>query len=414
MAEGWCLHPGLVLRWEGGRLLAATPSRSEPFPIEAELVPLLEPFAVGHDVEAGVGSFLERFAGNEAQADIADHVWATVRQFQGAGLLVPADGPQPPVRNSYETAAPHVLMLADHGRTASYREVLARHAPRRTGLEIGCGSGILSCFAVRAGARHVYAIEQTSIIELARDIAERNGVADRITFIQGTSLSVDLPEQVDFVVSELMGTDLFAEGGQPALVDARRRFLKPSGCMIPLDLSIWTVGVESRSFSEAGYAFEQKRRTAARLGAAYGLDLTPLVEAYDSELRHKEASLAYQPMLGNFVDYETAQHGETILTAEQLVLEVRCGDELDTVTKVPLEAEATGDGIHNGMLTFFTSRLDEHSTITTSPFAPQPMKNWRQIATHLEPRPVRRGDTIELLATVDLQASPNTSYSRQS
>ena len=37
-------------------------------------------------------------------------------------------------------------------------------------LDIGCGTGILSVFAVRAGAKHVYAIDNAEIAEYAKHI----------------------------------------------------------------------------------------------------------------------------------------------------------------------------------------------------------------------------------------------------
>lgn len=38
-------------------------------------------------------------------------------------------------------------------------------------LDVGCGTGILSMFAVKAGAKHVVAVDQSNIIYQAMDIA---------------------------------------------------------------------------------------------------------------------------------------------------------------------------------------------------------------------------------------------------
>jgi hypothetical protein len=49
----------------------------------------------------------------------------------------------------------------------------------------------------------VYAIEETSIIDTARAVVDRNGLADRVVFVEGNSLDVELPERVDVVYADL-------------------------------------------------------------------------------------------------------------------------------------------------------------------------------------------------------------------
>lgn len=39
-------------------------------------------------------------------------------------------------------------------------------------LDVGCGTGILSLFAAKAGAKHVFAVDMSNIIEKAIDIAK--------------------------------------------------------------------------------------------------------------------------------------------------------------------------------------------------------------------------------------------------
>lgn len=70
-------------------------------------------------------------------------------------------------------------------------------------LDVGCGTGVLSMFAAKAGARKVYAVDASSLIDKARRNAEVNGLADRIEFIRGKVEHLQLKEPVDIIVSEV-------------------------------------------------------------------------------------------------------------------------------------------------------------------------------------------------------------------
>ena len=137
-------------------------------------------------------------------------------------------------------------MLLDTARTQSFlRAILDTVNPGDVVLDLGCGTGILSYFACIAGAKHVYAVEQGPIIELAERICRKNGFQDRVTFIHDWSTNIDLSEKVDVIVTETIGNLGFEEGILAWVIDARNRSLKKTGCIIPSTLEINLVPVES-------------------------------------------------------------------------------------------------------------------------------------------------------------------------
>ncbi|WAR23421.1 CARM1-like protein [Mya arenaria] len=84
-------------------------------------------------------------------------------------------------------------------------------------LDVGAGSGILSFFAVQAGARKVYAIEASNMAEYCED---------KIIVIPGKVEEVSIPEKVDTIISEPMGYMLFNERMLESFLHAKK-WLKP-------------------------------------------------------------------------------------------------------------------------------------------------------------------------------------------
>lgn len=125
-------------------------------------------------------------------------------------------------------------MIADAVRMEAYDQALRKAVrPGAVVADIGTGTGIFAILAARYGARKIYAIEPGEALEVAREIAAANGCADRIEFIQEMSTRVTIPESVDVVVSDLRGVLPLFENLVPSVADARQRFLRPGGTLIP-------------------------------------------------------------------------------------------------------------------------------------------------------------------------------------
>ena len=159
-------------------------------------------------------------------------------------------------------------MIQDRVRVDSYARALRQNiGPDSVVLDIGAGPGIFSFLACQCGAKRVYALEPDDSIELARRIAAANGLSSRIEFIQDLSTRITLPEKVDVIVSDISGVLPFFQKHIPTIADARARFLRASGRLIPASVTLWAAIVQVAELYE--------RHVGPWNRGYYDLDLTP-------------------------------------------------------------------------------------------------------------------------------------------
>ncbi|XP_054569609.1 protein arginine N-methyltransferase 2 isoform X2 [Eptesicus fuscus] len=113
---------------------------------------------------------------------------------------------------SYGTLKLHLEMLTDQPRTTKYHHVILQNRASlkdKVILDVGCGTGIISLFCAHyAQPRAVYAVEASEMAQHTGQLVMQNGFADIITVFQQKVEDVVLPEKVDVLVSEWMGTCL--------------------------------------------------------------------------------------------------------------------------------------------------------------------------------------------------------------
>ena len=163
----------------------------------------------------------------------------------------------------------HRKLLGDKVRNDALGAALARVIrPGMTVADIGAGTGFLSFLARKLGAVRCYLYEYSGALELAKELARRNGITG-LTFVQAHSTEVKKPPKADVVVSETLGNFALEEGMLETLVDARR-FLNPGGTMIPCGLTQFVAPVIHPRLQDEIDVFRP---------AGHGLDFGPAREA---------------------------------------------------------------------------------------------------------------------------------------
>ena len=151
----------------------------------------------------------------------------------------------------------HLEYLALPHRLDLYRTAIKKLVrPGDRVVDVGCGTAVLGLLCLQAGAAHVLAIDSTVAIEVAREALTRAGWASKANFIRGSSFQVDLQERVDVVICDHVGYFGFDYGLIALLADARRRFLKPGGTLIPGRLKLHVGAVESQKCRQLAEAWQ--------------------------------------------------------------------------------------------------------------------------------------------------------------
>ncbi|CBZ49608.1 protein arginine methyltransferase, related [Neospora caninum Liverpool] len=146
----------------------------------------------------------------------------------------------------YGKMANQMNMLQDTVRTTTYQRAIVENRADFEGkvvMDVGAGSGILSFFAAQAGAKKVYAVEASNMAATLALLCQGNPVlGNRIQIINKPLESIEdseVPEKVDVLISEPIGTLLFNERMIETYLSARDRFLKPGGKMFPSKCSLY-------------------------------------------------------------------------------------------------------------------------------------------------------------------------------
>lgn len=268
--------------------------------------------------------------------------------------------------NSYDNYGIHEEMLQDTVRTLSYRNAIIQNKDLfkdKIVLDVGCGTGILSMFAAKHGAKHVIGVDMSSIIEMAKEIVDLNGFSDKITLLRGKLEDVKLPfPKVDIIISEWMGYFLLYESMLDTVLYARDKYLVEGGLIFPDKCSIYLAGLEDSDYKHEKLTYWQD---------VYGFDYSPFI-----------------PLVMKDPIVDTVE-GHLVNTTKNKIIEF----DLNTVKvsdlsfKVPFKLEAKRQDWINGLIAWFDIKFPHPKgkkpiEFSTSPFAPY--THWKQTVFYLE------------------------------
>jgi SAM-dependent methyltransferase len=142
----------------------------------------------------------------------------------------------------------HYGYLADRVKLDRYQAAIGRLVrPHHVVLDLGCGSGLLGLMALRAGAGRVLFVDKGPIIEMARRATTEAGFGDRTSFFQADSYDLQLPCQADVILCDHVGYFGFDYDILGLLADAKSRFLRPDGVLVPNRIDLKLAPIESES-----------------------------------------------------------------------------------------------------------------------------------------------------------------------
>eukprot|EP01130_Rhizamoeba_saxonica_P019156 TRINITY_DN9821_c0_g1_i1.p1 TRINITY_DN9821_c0_g1~~TRINITY_DN9821_c0_g1_i1.p1 ORF type:complete len:350 (-),score=87.52 TRINITY_DN9821_c0_g1_i1:31-1047(-) len=285
--------------------------------------------------------------------------------------------------NSYAHFGIHEEMLKDEVRTLSYRDSMINNKHLFAGkvvLDVGCGTGILSMFAAQAGASKVYAVDCSDIIHQARQIVSDNNLDHIVECVQGKIEEVEIPEQVDIIISEWMGYFLLYESMMNSVLIARDRFLKDDGLIMPDRANLYFSAIEDA---------EYKRDKIDFWDNVYGFDFSCIKK------------VAYQEPLVDTVEEECVV-ADTCLV-RSFDLKTITIEELSFTCEFALKI-TRNDYVHALLAWFDVEFNDCHKPITfsTGPFSRY--THWKQTVFYIDENLLVCKDE-SLTGTVDVKPS---------
>jgi len=285
-------------------------------------------------------------------------------------------------------------MLADETRMERYTEGIQKHISEDDiVLDLGTGTGILACIAAPI-ADTVYAIDQDPVIEIAEATAKENGLTN-ITFQQLHSTDFNPPEQIDVILHEIIGSELFDEKMLSSILDLKHRnVLADDGMILPGQFEFFLEPVVLNDEDKVPFIWEQDQ-----LPVDYSF-----LKNTEMEARNRTFSSARMDRTTNqqISHYITEQSPLLSFDMNNMSHHTELEDQFSTTRTV------VQDGVIDGLLIYFNIKFDDDICLTTNPLKRNQRLSWSQMIITTPQQQYTAGDTIDYTIRIRDIADPGT------
>lgn len=151
----------------------------------------------------------------------------------------------------------HHNMLQDEDRVGAFSEAIDLVVqPDMHVVELGGGTGILSSFAARRGAKVTCVERNPELVSSARQFIQLNGLQEKVRVVHADATKF-VPEQpVDVVVCEMLHVALLREKQAQVIAAFKRNYIRLHGDRLPIflpEVSILMAQPVQQSFDFFGY-----------------------------------------------------------------------------------------------------------------------------------------------------------------
>ncbi len=190
----------------------------------------------------------------------------------------------------------HYNMLQDEERVGAFiRAIQLLVQPDMHVLELGSGTGILSSFAARQGARVTSVERNPELVDKSRHFLRLNGLSYAVQVVEADAMQFVPDEPVDVVICEMLHVGLLREKQANVITEFKRNYVAMHGPKLPVfipEMSILMVQPVEQDFNFAGYRAPVPMFQPPCLNQPRTRELSAL-EPYSTIAYHESIPLAF-------------------------------------------------------------------------------------------------------------------------